>query len=434
MLGIFERLMRGAKKVMESVTDPRKQSNATKYEMAGAGMGALWVFTTQSPSFLNHQERLARGKAHHNFNTLFGCPATPTPEQIRNILDGCEHEQFYGLYDNALEVLEKEGGLEQFQALGGVLIAADGTQSYSSSKIHCSQCSTKTHANGTTTYHHSVLCTSIVKSGVNEAIPLIPEFILPQDGHDKQDCEIAAIKRWASEHQHRYGHLNPTILGDDLFAKQTVCQALLDVGYNFIFTCKPESHQTLHGYLNLFAPETHTGSAKKGYKEYHYQYKFLNAVPIKNSKDALLVNCVEITETSKKTGKITYKNTFVTNHQINRDNVAAIASSGRARWHIENDNNNTLKTRGYRFEHNYGHGKRNLSVVLTSFAIVAFLYHTTMGLVDKLYIVARKANGSRLNFFNELRAYTNILVFASWENLMRFMIDPPDLSKELGVL
>ena len=65
--------------------------------------------------------------------------------------------------------------------------------------------------------------------------------------------------------------------------------------------------------------------------------------------------------------------------------------------------NNTLKTKGYNFEHNYGHGEKNLSNVLASLALVAFLYHTIMNLVDILYAQAKKANGSRINFFNTIK-------------------------------
>ena len=31
--------------------------------------------------------------------------------------------------------------------------------------------------------------------GHNRAMPLEPEFIVPQDGHDKQDCESRAARR-----------------------------------------------------------------------------------------------------------------------------------------------------------------------------------------------------------------------------------------------
>ena len=46
---------------------------------------------------------------------------------------------------------------------------------------------------------------------------------------------------------------------------------------------------------------------------------------------------------------------------------------GRARWKIDNETFNTLKNQGYHLEHNYGHGERNLSVVLALMMMLAFL-------------------------------------------------------------
>jgi hypothetical protein len=40
----------------------------------------------------------------------------------------------------------------------------------------------------------------IVSPGRSAVVPLVPEFIVPQDGHDKQDCEIAAAKRWLTQY------------------------------------------------------------------------------------------------------------------------------------------------------------------------------------------------------------------------------------------
>jgi hypothetical protein len=41
------------------------------------------------------------------------------------------------------------------------------------------------------------------------------------------------------------------------------------------------------------------------------------------------------------------------------DNAVDMAASGRARWVIENGNNNVLKTKGYHLEHNFGHGHQD---------------------------------------------------------------------------
>ena len=68
-------------------------------------------------------------------------------------------------------------------------------------------------------------------------------------------------------------------------------------------------------------------------------------------------------------GKVRYHNAFITDWTITDENVA----TGRARWKIENENNNTLKTKGYHLEHNFGHGKKHLSSLLVAMNILALL-------------------------------------------------------------
>lgn len=427
MSGVFEEFISNAREVMIGLKDHREKSNAATYSMVEAGMGALAVFVMQEPSFLSQQEKLSKGTTLHNFKTLYGCDKIPSTAQSRNILDDAETEEFDVLYHKELASLESRGGLEGFKCLGGILIALDGTQHHSSSKIHCCNCSLRVHANGKTTYHHAVLCASIVAPGIKEAIPLAPEFITPQDGNEKQDCEMVAAKRWISTHQESYKHLKPTILGDDLFSRQPMCALILNAGFNFILTCKRDSHKITYEYLSGVELEESSCSTNVRGKKYTYKYRFMNGVPIKDGKDAINVNWVEVTEIIRRNGKQSYQGAFVTSHTITAKNVHEIAMAGRSRWRIENEHNNTLKTKGYRFEHNYGHGKRNLSTVLTTLALLAFLCHTIMSLTDELYAKARELNGSRINFFNMIRAFTSILVFMSWSKLMLFMVEPPNI-------
>jgi hypothetical protein len=83
----------------------------------------------------------------------------------------------------------------------------------------------------------------------DKVIPLEPEFIVPQDGAEKQDCENMAAKRWLATHGQRYQALDPIYLGDDLFSRQPLCQAVLDIGGHFLFVCKPSSHPLIQEYL-----------------------------------------------------------------------------------------------------------------------------------------------------------------------------------------
>jgi hypothetical protein len=95
---------------------------------------------------------------------------------------------------------------------------------------------------------------------------------------------------------------------------------------------------------------------RKGKHRYTDTYRFVNRVPLRDGQRALDVNWCELTST-RDDGKVVNKNAFATNHPITEANVADIVRDGRARWKVENENNNTLKTKGYHLTHNFGHGK-----------------------------------------------------------------------------
>lgn len=88
------------------------------------------------------------------------------------------------------------------------------------------------------------------------------------------------------------------------------------------------------------------------------------------------------------------------------------------------------------FEHNFGHGPEHLSSVLCSLNLLAFLIHTLLHLVDKLYRLLRETLAVRQTFFNDLRALTRYMLFESWEALFRFMAEGLELTlpKETVVL
>jgi len=110
----------------------------------------------------------------------------------------------------------------------------------------------------------------------------------------------------------------------------------------------------------------------------------------------------------------------------------AIAEGGRCRWKIENENNNTLKTKGYHLEHNFGHGKENLCSVLTSLNILAFLMHTFLDLNDRAYKRIRIELKSRRKFFEHVRVLTCYQTYSSWDNLMEFMMRGLEIEIDSG--
>jgi hypothetical protein len=302
----------------------------------------------------------------------------------------------------------------------------DGTQYFSSQKIHGPCCSSKTHSNGTVTYSHTVVTPVLVKPGSDQVISLAPEFIHPQDGHAKQDCEINASLRWLESRGSRLAALDVTVLGDDLYCHEPFCRALLAKNLEFILVCKPDSHKTLYEWVDNLdrngIVKTVVNTRWTGKQHETDTYRYVSAVPLRDADDALLVTWCEIT-TRTKDGKLVYQNTFATSLAVDDTNIAEIIASGRASWKIENENNNVLKTKGYRFDHNYGHGEQFLSSLLATLILLAYLLHTLLNLMDDKFRLLREKLPSRKRLFDDMKAVTTYWCFDSWEHLLDFMIE-----------
>ena len=83
---------------------------------------------------------------------------------------------------------------------------------------------------------------------------------------------------------------------------------------------------------------------------------------------------------------------------------------------------------GRNLEHNFGHGRQNLSAVLTTLNLLAFACHIVCDLAIPLWRAAADKIGTRKRFFEHLRSITVFLVFPSWRDILEtlaFVKAPP---------
>jgi hypothetical protein len=422
---VFKKIVDELSGCFEKLPDYREGVN-TRYEIKDAAVSAFSVFFTQSPSFLASQRLLQKSKGKNNLQKLFGVENIPTDTQTRNLLDRLAPSLLSELFPFGINLLKEKGILKKFESYAGqILISTDGTETVSSQKLHCQNCSHRELKNGETHYFHLAILPVIVKASNPRVLPLSPEFITPQDGHEKQDCEREATKRWVKRNSAALKGWRYTILGDDLYSNQPLCEAFLAAELNFILVCKPDSHIELYKTVDFLAKN----GLVEEFEERHwngryyekYSYRFVNEVPLRQ-EDPLLVNWLEIIVTNESTGKEIYRNSFATNHIVSFENVVPLVQDGRTRWKSENETNNTLKNQGYHFEHNFGHGEEHLANFLATLNLLAFLLHTLLDLLDEEYQLLRKELVTRVDFFNDLRALLRYMVFDSWDDLMLFML------------
>jgi hypothetical protein len=369
------------------IKDPRSKSNATKFKISDAMLSAFSMFFMQSQSFLEYQRQMQSRSGKDNVQSIFGVEKIPCDPQIRNILDLISSNSLSVVFERIYQFLQMGNHLKRYERLDrNLLICLDGTEYHSSSKISCECCSTRNHRNGKVTYSHTAILPVIAAPNCAEVISLPPEFVTPQDGHEKQDCEIAAAKRWISKHRHLFQGQAITLLGDDLYSRQPICQDCLNAEMSFIFTCLRSSHSSLYerlDYLEKNGEVQHLTTKHRKEKSIEiYSYRFVNQIPLREQEPSLLVNWCELTVRDSVNNSEVYRNAFVTNHALNIDNLTEVIEAGRCRWKTENENHNVLKTKGYNLEHNFGHGQKHLASMLLSLNLLAFLFHTVLQLID----------------------------------------------------
>jgi hypothetical protein len=398
--------------------------------VADFGLSAFALFFMQSASFLAFQRALEKGQGRSNCESLFGIGTIPSDNYIRDMLDGVDPALLQPCFERMEQLLAAPPLRASFARLDDrILIAWDGTEYFCSQKLGCPHCLTRKRANGKVESYHTLLAATAVAPGHAKVVALFPEFIAPQDGAEKQDCERNAAKRWHSRHADRLRPLRPVYLGDDLFACQPIVTMLADAGDDFIFTCKETSHKALYDFIDGAEPERHVETIRKGKAVETHRYRWITAVPLRDGKDAAPVNWIAF-EIFDRHGAVKYAIAWVTSLPVSKANVALIAAAGRARWKIENETFNVMKNHGYELEHNFGHGKTFLAMTLAALNLLAFAWHSALDIVEPPWQAARQAAATRSSFFAHILILTTYVVFPSWravlEALASFTI-PPEL-------
>ncbi len=97
---------------------------------------------------------------------------------------------------------------------------------------------------------------------------------------------------------------------------------------------------------------------------------------------------------------------------------------GRARWKIENETFNTLKNQGYHFEHNYGLGKKNLSLIFAMLMMLAFWVDQSQprGTRGKLFQAVWTKLRSKRALWERMRSLFKEFAFESMQMLYQAIL------------
>src|SRR5467141_2967095 len=348
---------------------PDHRSDGSKMTMADALMSGFAMVSLKCPSLLDYDKQ----RADANLKTIYGIVCAPCDSSLRDVLDPLAPESLRPSFKAALRQLQRGKALEEMVFFQGCyLLALDGTGYFSSKTIHCPSCLEKHHRDGSMTYSHQMLGAALIHPDRREVIPLMPEPIVKQDGSAKNDCERNAAKRFIAQLRQDHPHLKFIVTEDGLSSNAPHIETLHDHGCHDILGVKEGDHASL--FQQVQAAEA--GGRVTSYERHDraagvvHRFRFVNNVPLNASRADVRVNFIEYWEVGP--DKVQHFS-WVTDLRVSQRNVYQLMRGGRARWKIENETFNTLKNKGYHFEHNYGHGTQNLSVVFAILMMLAFL-------------------------------------------------------------
>ena len=416
-------LIQAIKADFGKLTDHRAQN--AKIALDDAIMSAFAVFHLKDQSLLAFDER--RRREPENLHTVYGVTGIPCDSQMRAILDEVDPDYLRPAFRTVFRRLQRGKKLESMTLLGGhYLLSGDGTGFYSSTKVASSYCLKKTRRNGTELYYQQMYAAALVHPDCREVIPFFPEMISRQDGSAKNDCERNAARRFFEALRREHPHLKLIVTEDALSSNAPHIEDLQRLNLRFILGVKPGDHQFLFSLVDdAIAKDKVTELQQVDSNDpvkIHF-FRFINQVPLNQSRQDLLVNFLEYWQVDKN-NKVT-RFSWVTDLTITPENVEEVMRAGRARWKIENETFNTLKTHGYNLEHNYGLGKKHLSAVFAILMMLAFLVDQVQQMSCHLFQAALKELGSKRALWEMMRNYFRIFRVDSMETIFRVLVYGP---------
>ncbi len=350
---IAEKLLKIVSDEAAEIPDFRKKSQHDKIALHDAVMSGLAVMHLKYPSLLAFdQDCVNKPDRLKNLKSMYNVSNVPSDTYLRELIDPIETRYFRKFFTRLFAFVQRSGQLKQFTYFEeGYLAPIDGTGHFCSGNISCPECCVKKADSKNPQYYHQLLACCLVRPGKKEVLPLMPEPITKQVDASKNDCEKVALKRLLANLSREHPHLPLVLTVDDLYSDGPTIKLVKSFGYSFIMVAKDSTHESLYQAVDELdcagKVVRYEYTDEKGFTHW---FRFVNGVPINKSHPDVLVNYLEYIEIDPE-GNKKYVNTWITDIELSAENVNKFMRGARAKWKIENETFNTLKTQGYHLEH-----------------------------------------------------------------------------------
>jgi hypothetical protein len=409
------------RKLFDKQLDGRASNVA--HSLSDILMSGYAMFALKYTSLLNFDEQTTIER--ENLSTIYGVNRVCSDTTLRRVLDSVAPDSLKQHFAQRFANLKATGLLKEYEYQIGskryLISSCDGVQHFSSKSVSCDCCLTKKHRDGTTTYHHNMLCTALVHPEKREVFIMGCEPIVRNDGTVKNDCELNAAKRLYTEMASNYAaflqQYNFLVVEDALYANGPHLRQLQANGYNFVINVKPKSHKVLFAQIEGSRERKHLKVKTHSEGGIKHRFEWRNNVVLHDRDPSLRVNFLHYEQTDKKGKKTIF--TWITDINLNARNVYRVMRAGRSRWKIENETFNTLKNLGYNFEHNYGHGDDHLSTVLSYLMLQAFYTDQFIQACSTVFKQIEQAIRTKIRLWQTMQALFKTISCSSFDFIYR---------------
>jgi hypothetical protein len=390
-------------------------------------MSAFSIFHLKDPSL--HHYRLNYPERSANLLRIYGIETLYSDTAIREAIDIMQPSELQKMFVIPLQMLEEQGVMSEYKVLNDYLVVAfDGTEHYCNTTAKdkpCEHCLVKEHRNKKgevtkTTYHHQALAAVMVHPKHKEVFPINTEAIVKQDGATKNDCEQNAAKRLIPIIRTILTKEKHKLIGvfDALYATGPMIRLLMGEKMSFTIVSK---ETFVNVQVERLRKENKLEQSiiinEKGEKT---TFRWAKQLILNGANQDILVNYFEIEQIDKE-GKPIYYNAWITDIDINDQNIAELVQIARSRWKIENETFNTLKNQGYHLEHSFGHGNKFLATNFMLLTFLAFLTDQVTQKLDKSFNKAWNYCKTKKNLFEKTRQIFDLLPCLSMDFIYRII-------------
>ncbi len=390
-------------------------------------MSAFSIFHLKDPSL--HHYRNNYPERSENLKRIYGIETLYSDSAIREAIDMVNPSDLQKTFSIPLQVIEKEGVMQKYKVLKDYhVLAFDGTEHYCNTTAKdkpCEHCLVKEHRNKKgevtqTTYYHQALAGVMVHPFHKEVFPINVEAIVKQDGSTKNDCEQNAAKRLIPIIRTMLPKEKYQLLGvfDALYATGPMIRLLMDKKMSFTIVSKETFVNVQVERLRKEDKlEQSISINEKGEKT---TYCWAKNLILNGANQDILVHYFELEQVDKN-GKQLYYNAWITDIDVNEQNVAELVQVARSRWKIENETFNTLKNQGYHLEHSFGHGNKFLATNFMLLTFLAFLTDQVTQILDRNFNKAWVYCKTKKNLFEKTRQVFDLIPCQSMDFVYRIV-------------